>query len=180
MLLSAAVLLLLFGASSLWVLLDRVVVWGEVLQVCGQCEYDLAGLPERTPCPECGGRTLKRTPDRREWVVGSLDRSVLLGSLVVLTVFAIIAEPLTVQIFTLSYRRDGFSELTASHMVRKVDLGGNAPVWSLIVFSPLTLFVVLSPFIANLKPRGKSWKNWSGWLVAAVLTCGACLGIWYR
>lgn len=70
----------------------------------------------------------------------------------------------------LSYRRDGFSELTARHMV--LHSGRDEPsgtIVTLAIFLPLTLFITCTPLIATIESRAKSWRSWRMNLLLAIL-----------
>lgn len=174
----AATLILLagWGLVVLWAAIDRRWCALPRKRMCGTCGYDLAGLEEDAACPECGGRLLKPWLSKRVWAFRPLDRRVLLASAIFAVAFALAAEPLMIRLLMQSYFADGFSPITAHHMVRNVDLGGgpSSGVMALGHFMPITIFVLCSPFIAQISPTRRAWRSWLAWLAAALVTACSC------
>jgi hypothetical protein len=166
----AVILLLLFGIAAVCVLFKQRIVPGGFIPECGACKYTLVGLPEGSVCPECGGRTLTRLPDRKEWVVTPVHQSVLWTSFALLFVAAAAFHSCGTYLQMLSYRREGFSEITARHMVLHV--GRDEPsgtIVTLALFLPLTLFLTCTPLIAIVESHSKSWRMWRLLLLSALI-----------
>jgi hypothetical protein len=138
------VFLVLYTLFSLFAFLGRDLRKGSHLPRCAdpECRYDLTGLDEITPCPECASIQRERTPDHYDIV---LRPHALVPWCVTL---AIVIALLSIDDYTLAlfarlpmYYRDHFL-----YRGRVIDAEIN----------PLFLAAACTPLAAKLLPRWRS------------------------
>lgn len=157
----AVILLLLFFIGCFLASTESRRLPGQPIPECEGCDYNLVGLPPTASCPECSGTTRKRTPDHIETVNILLHKPILRASLLVLIAFAFLASRIVPLLRIHAYEIRGFSELTALQVIEREPFGPViSAIMALLIFAPLSAFLVYSPFYGKLTPPSKAWLNW--------------------
>lgn len=173
-------LLVWYVFHSLILILRRRPAWTDELPslACSRCKYDLTGLAEATPCPECG-------EPRPGLEVVKHDPSITINAemlakwvLVAAVGWCVIAVSCTLatELVGLSYAVQGYAwnvckRAATSRELLDTRTSGDSTLWCVW---PLVLAMCVSNFTLRLRPWRWAWWN------AALLLCGllGCLARW--
>jgi hypothetical protein len=110
--------------------------------LCGACGYDLTGLPDDSPCPECASLMRGFTRPRREIRLNAQRVPPWLLGVAIILLAACLGIALPEEILVHIYRAEGFTEETARHVIPIRELHEGpwpllGPLWVACGFVPL-------------------------------------------
>jgi hypothetical protein len=177
MLLIAGYVLLYFLVSGCVLAESGPPLAGKATGRCDKCQYELAGLPQDAPCPECG--SMEREVKGAQATIDPARRARWLPTLGVFLVVLFFQYQLAQGVLILSYLRDHFSTasaLTAMRM-RELNVDGAGPMGVLLPLGAVISFTPLTALCRSNK-RAMRWLVglWGAGAAATVLVWTARSG----